>query len=119
MTFEKDIVTNIFKLVDKDVGTSSYSSLYLEEFELDFPWRRFVPFENTDQSFLNHFPRKQVPSGENHQTSISLWGKIINVNNLDLTKSFISNIENGGMKSEHRPNVCTAKMIGLVMQWLI
>ncbi|XP_041011220.1 uncharacterized protein LOC121254993 isoform X2 [Juglans microcarpa x Juglans regia] len=113
---EKDTVTDVSNLVDKGFGTndplslvssssseedarsgaSAYSSIYPEYFELDFPRRRFVPFEDAYHSFLDHFPRKQVPIGTNHQASIPLWGKLINENNLDMTEKFTPSIDDGG-----------------------
>jgi hypothetical protein len=112
-TLEKDSVTEVSNLTDKDIetndpsswvssssseedagsGASAYPSLSPEYLELNLPRRRFVPFEDVYSSFLDHSPRKQVPVGPNHQASIPLWGKHIYKNKLDLTENFNPNID--------------------------
>lgn len=110
---EKDTITEVSNLTDKDLetsdplswvssssseedagsGASAYSSLSREYLEINLPRRRFVPFEDVFSSFLDHSPRKQVPVGPNHQASIPLWGKHIYKNKLDLTEKFNPNID--------------------------
>lgn len=112
-TLEKDSVTEVSNLTDKDIetndpsswvssssseddagsGVSAYPSLSPEYLELNLPRRRFVPLEDVYSSFLDHSPRKQVPVGPNHQASIPLWGKHIYKNKLDLTENFNPNID--------------------------
>ncbi|KAG2702476.1 hypothetical protein I3760_06G091700 [Carya illinoinensis] len=85
---------------DTGSGTSAYSSLSTEYFELDFPSRRFVAYEDAYSSFWDHSPRKQVPIGTHYQASVPLWGKHINENKLDLTEKYNQNIDDAGSEEK-------------------
>lgn len=117
---EKDTVSEVSNLVDKDLetneplssfsvssseedvgsGTSAYSSLSPEYFEVDFPRRTVLPSDNDLPSFLDRYPRKQVPLGSAHQASIPLWGKHVNKNKLDLTENINPSTDDGDSKEK-------------------
>lgn len=126
----KDTVTKVSNLGDKDLetneplssfsicsneeddgsGASAYSYLSPEYFEVDFPRRTLVPFEDVSSSYLDRYPRKQVPLGSDHQASIPLWGKHINKNKLDLTENCNSSSSDGGSSEEKLMGTCVIPM---------
>lgn len=74
---ESETVVNEFtnSSIEEDAGSKStfYASISLEHFGYNFPWKTFVPFDNTYSSVLDRSPKKQVPLGPNHQASLPSW----------------------------------------------
>ncbi|KAK7836849.1 at-rich interactive domain-containing protein 2 [Quercus suber] len=91
---------------DDGSGASAYSYLSPEYFEVDFPRRTLVPFEDVSSSYLDRYPRKQVPLGADHQANIPLWGEHINNKKLDLTENCNSSPSDGGSSEEKLMGTC-------------
>ncbi|KAF9674370.1 hypothetical protein SADUNF_Sadunf10G0120300 [Salix dunnii] len=71
------LVTSSSSDEDSASGMAAYCSLSPEYFQFEFPRKTSMPLEDVHSSYLNDFPRKQVPLGPNHQASIPLWDKHI------------------------------------------
>uniref|UniRef100_A0A6N2LUA5 Myb-like domain-containing protein n=1 Tax=Salix viminalis TaxID=40686 RepID=A0A6N2LUA5_SALVM len=85
---------------DEDSGSwpaacSSFSSEYFE-----FPRKTSIPLADVCSSYLDEFPRKQVPLGPNHQASIPLWDRHMKKDKL--SDSFN---KNGSLLSESARNI--------------
>ncbi|KAG6763980.1 hypothetical protein POTOM_031430 [Populus tomentosa] len=97
---------------DEDFGSwpAAYSSLSSEYFEVEFPQKTSKPLADVYSSYLDEFPRKQVPLGPNHQASIPLWDRHMKKDKL--ADSFNTNGSSLSESDHHIYNDNEEKLVG-------